>query len=91
MVFFIAFRAMQIERRALLLDQRFQVFSPFDWDLVYLPDVSQRWCGSRYVANKRLTLPLISYGGSSLIIMSTAIVMLLRIDYESRHNRLRRL
>ncbi|MDI9226694.1 FtsW/RodA/SpoVE family cell cycle protein, partial [Serratia bockelmannii] len=29
-------------------------------------------------------LPLISYGGSSLLIMSTAIVLLLRIDYETR-------
>ncbi|MEE8428830.1 MAG: putative lipid II flippase FtsW [Gammaproteobacteria bacterium] len=33
---------------------------------------------------KGLTLPLLSYGGSSLIVSVMAIAMLLRIDYESR-------
>ncbi|EPE37723.1 cell division protein [Candidatus Photodesmus katoptron] len=36
------------------------------------------------VPTKGLTLPLVSYGGSSLIIISIAISMLLRIDYEYR-------
>lgn len=39
---------------------------------------------------KGLTL-LISYGGSSLLIMSTAIMLLLRIDYETRLEKPRRL
>ncbi|MCU4674214.1 cell division protein FtsW [Catenovulum sp. 2E275] len=37
---------------------------------------------------KGLTLPLVSYGGSSLIVMSVAIGLVLRIDYEQRCSQL---
>lgn len=36
------------------------------------------------VPTKGLTMPLISYGGSSMIIMTVAIVVLVRIDHEIR-------
>jgi cell division protein FtsW len=36
---------------------------------------------------KGLTLPLISYGGSSLIISCVVIAIILRVDYETRVSR----
>ncbi|NNJ73067.1 MAG: FtsW/RodA/SpoVE family cell cycle protein, partial [Enterobacterales bacterium] len=39
---------------------------------------------SGVLPTKGLTLPLISYGGSSLIICTVAIAIVLRVDYETR-------
>lgn len=85
MVFFVALRAMSIGRRALKIDQRFAGFLACSIGVWFtFQTLVNVGAAAGMLPTKGLTLPLISYGGSSLIIMSTAIVMLLRIDFETR-------
>lgn len=85
MVFFVAFRAMSIGRRALELDQRFSGFLACSIGVwISFQALVNVGAAAGMLPTKGLTLPLISYGGSSLLIMSTAITLLLRIDYETR-------
>ena len=85
MVFFVAFRAMSIGRRALEADQRFSGFLACAIGIWFsFQALVNVGAAAGMLPTKGLTLPLISYGGSSLIIMSTALVFLLRIDYETR-------
>ncbi len=85
MVFSVAFRAMTIGRKALQLDQRFSGFLACAIGVWFsFQALVNVGAAAGMLPTKGLTLPLISYGGSSLIIMSTAIVLLLRIDYEIR-------
>ncbi|QCO70780.1 cell division protein FtsW [Buchnera aphidicola] len=84
-IFTIAFRAMCIGQQAL---EKKQIFSGF------LSCSIGIWFSFQTLINvgavtgilptKGLTLPFISYGGSSLIINSIAIFFLLRIDFEMR-------
>ncbi|SFN77418.1 cell division protein FtsW [Xenorhabdus japonica] len=85
MIFFVAFRAMMIGRRALQLNQRFSGFLACAIGIWFsFQTFINVGVAAGLLPTKGLTLPLISYGGSSLIVMSTAIVLLLRIDYEVR-------
>lgn len=85
MVFFVAFRAMQIGRRALEAGQRFSGFLACEIGIWFsFQTLVNVGAAAGILPTKGLTLPLISYGGSSLLVMSTAIVLLLRIDYETR-------
>ncbi|GAB7261693.1 MULTISPECIES: cell division protein FtsW [Dickeya] len=85
MIFFVAFRAMSIGRRALEIDQRFSGFLACSIGIWFsFQTLVNVGAAAGMLPTKGLTLPLISYGGSSLLIMSTAIVLLLRIDYETR-------
>lgn len=85
MVFFVAFRAMSIGRKALEIDHRFSGFLACSIGIWFsFQALVNVGAAAGMLPTKGLTLPLISYGGSSLLIMSTAIVLLLRIDYETR-------
>lgn len=85
MVFCVAFRAMSIGRRALGIDQRFSGFLACSIGVWFsFQALVNVGAAAGMLPTKGLTLPLISYGGSSLLIMSTALVLLLRIDYETR-------
>jgi cell division protein FtsW len=85
MVFFLAFRAMTIGRRALEIDQRFSGFLACSIGVWFsFQALVNIGAAAGMLPTKGLTLPLISYGGSSLLIMSTAIMLLLRIDFETR-------
>lgn len=85
MVFLVAFRAMYIGRQALEMNKCFSGFLACSIGI---------WFSCQALVNigvtagmlpiKGLTLPFISYGGSSLLIMLIVIALLLRIDFETR-------
>ncbi|WAI11976.1 MAG: cell division protein FtsW [Buchnera aphidicola (Macrosiphum albifrons)] len=84
-IFTIAFRAMYIGQQAL---EKKQIFSGFLSCSIGIWFSFQTFINVGAVTGilptKGLTLPFISYGGSSLIINSIAIFFLLRIDFEMR-------
>ncbi|MGJ3353265.1 cell division protein FtsW [Providencia sp. Je.9.19] len=85
MVFMLAFRAMMIGRRALLSNQLFGGYLACAIGIWFtFQALVNVGAAAGMLPTKGLTLPLISYGGSSLLVMSAAIAVLLRIDYETR-------
>lgn len=85
LLFFLTFKSLSIGYRALSVNSLFSG---------YLACQIGIWFGFQTFVNvgvtsgmlptKGLTLPFISYGGSSLIIMCLAVAILLRIDFEFR-------
>lgn len=79
------FRALAIARRAELRERPFAAYLSYGIAL---------WIGLQMVVNlgvnmgilptKGLTLPFMSYGGSSLLVMMMAVALLIRVDYETR-------
>ena len=85
LMFSIVFKAMRMGNLALRKER------PFDGYLAYSISI---WFSLQTAVNvgasagilptKGLTFPLLSYGGSSLIIMAVAVAILIRIDFEIR-------
>ncbi|MGG4607850.1 cell division protein FtsW [Providencia sp. Me31A] len=85
MVFMLAFRAMMIGRRALMSNQLFGGYLACSIGIWFtFQALVNVGAASGMLPTKGLTLPLISYGGSSLLVMAAAIAILLRIDFETR-------
>lgn len=81
----LSLRALNISRQALKLEARFRGFFAFGISIwIFLQGFVNLGVASGLLPTKGLTFPLVSYGGSSLVIMSIAIAVLLRIDYENR-------
>ena len=85
---FLVFRALKIGRESLQLEQRFRGFFAFGigfW--IFFQGFVNLGMALGLLPTKGLTFPLVSYGGSSIIIMSATIGILLRIDHENRLQR----
>ncbi len=85
MLFFISFRSMMIGKRALDTEQYFSGYLACSIGIWFTFQVLINiGSATGILPTKGLTLPLISYGGSSLLIMFISITILLRIDFETR-------
>ena len=85
LIFSLVLKAILIGKKAFENDQLFSGYLSFGIGIwIAFQTLVNVGAASGIVPTKGLTLPLISYGGSSLIVMSVAVSMLLRIDHECR-------
>ncbi|WP_435248513.1 cell division protein FtsW [Vibrio sp. nBUS_14] len=85
LIFSLVLKAILIGKKAFENDHLFSGYLAFGIGIWFaFQTLVNVGAASGIVPTKGLTLPLISYGGSSLIVMSVAVSMLLRIDHECR-------
>lgn len=85
LIFSLVIKAILIGRKAFEHEQYFGGYLAFGIGIWFaFQTMVNVGAAAGIVPTKGLTLPLISYGGSSLIIMSIAVAILLRIDFECR-------
>ncbi len=85
LIFSLVLKAIFIGKKAFQHDQQFGGYLAFGIGIWFaFQTLVNVGAAAGMVPTKGLTLPLISYGGSSLIIMSVAVAILLRLDHECR-------
>lgn len=83
---FLVWRALLIGRRAQLANQHASGFMAYGFAIwLAMQAAVNMGVTAGLLPTKGLTLPLMSYGGSSMEIDCVVIALLLRIDYEARH------
>ncbi len=84
----IVYRALMIGKAAEQLGQAFAAYVCYGFALwIALQVFINIGVNAGLLPTKGLTLPLMSYGGSSVMIMCVVFAMLMRIDYENRLSR----
>ena len=85
----LVFRGLMIGLNAYNLDRKFAAFTAYGLTFwMGLQAVINMGVNAGILPTKGLTLPLLSYGGASLVVNCIVIAMLLRIDHENRWQRL---
>lgn len=85
LIFCLVLKAIMIGHKSFKYDQLFGGYLAFGIGIWFaFQTLINVGAAAGMVPTKGLTLPLISYGGSSLIIMSSAVSILLRVDHECR-------
>lgn len=85
LIFSLVLKAVYIGRKAFDVNQLFGGYLAFGIGIWFaFQTLVNVGAAAGMVPTKGLTLPLISYGGSSLIMMAVAVSILLRIDHECR-------
>jgi len=83
--FLLAWRIMHIGRQAEKLEQFFSAYVTYGIAFLFSAQaLINIGVNTGLLPTKGLTLPLLSYGGSSLIVCSISLAMVLRVDYETK-------
>ena len=83
--FTLVYKALMLGKRALAKEKYFEGFFSYAIAIWFCFQAAVNVGASAgMLPTKGLTMPLISYGGSSMIIMTLAVVILIRIDHELR-------